>query len=89
MNKNNRHKVDSFSEWRQLFLQHGIQEGIKGGLTMGALHVAPAALTKLGFSTSHLNKFFARYTALTGVGSLVEGEMPSWETLQNNAIIFP
>ena len=84
----NNGEVDSFSEWWQLFLQHGIQEGIKGGLTMGALHVAPAALTKLGFSTSHLNKFFARYTALTGVGSLVEGEMPSWETLQNNAIIL-
>ena len=84
----NNGEVDSFSEWWQLFLQHGIQEGIKGGLTVGALHVAPAALTKLGFSTSHLNKFFARYTALTGVGSLVEGEMPSWETLQNNAIIL-
>ena len=84
----NQGQVDSFSEWWQLFLQHGIKEGIKGGLVVGSLHVAPLVLTKLGYQATNLNKFFARYTALTGVGSLVEGEMPSWETLQNNAIIL-
>ena len=84
----NKGQVNSFSEWWQIFLQHGIQEGLKGGLVVGSLHVAPLALTKLGLKTTNLNKFFARYTALTGVGSLVEGEMPSWETLQNNAIIL-
>ena len=81
-------QVESFSEWWELFLKHGVQEGIKGGLTIGALHVAPAAFAKLGFKTTNLNKFFARYTALTGMGAILEGEMPSWETLQNNAIIL-
>ena len=81
-------QVESFSEWWELFLKHGVQEGIKGGLTIGALHVAPAALTKLGFKTTNLNKFFARWTALTGMGAVLEGEMPSWETMQNNAIIL-
>jgi len=84
----NQGQVDSFSEWWEIFLKHGIQEGVKGGLVVGSLSVAPLALTKLGFATTNLNKFFARYTALTGVGSIVEGEMPSWETLQNNAIIL-
>jgi len=84
----NKGQVESFSEWWEIFLKHGIWEGMKGGLTIGALHVAPLALTKLGYSTSHLNKFFARYAALTGVGSIMEGQMPSFETLQNNAIIL-
>ena len=84
----NKGQVESFSEWWEIFLKHGIWEGMKGGLTVGALHVAPLALTKLGLSTSHLNKFFARYTALTGVGAIMEGQMPSFETFQNNAIIL-
>jgi len=45
------------------------------------LHVAPAALTKLGWKSTNLNKFFARWTALTGMGAVLEGEMPSFEIL--------
>ena len=75
-------------EWWELFLKHGVQEGIKGGLTIGALHVAPAAFAKLGLGTGNVSKFFARWTALTGMGAVLEGEMPSWETMQNNAIIL-
>ena len=80
----NKGQVESFSEWWDLFLKHGVQEGIKGGLVVGSL-VYAGHLTK---SASHLNKFFARYTALTGMGSIVEGDMPTWDTLQNNAIIL-
>ncbi len=81
-------QVESFSEWWELFLKHGVQEGIKGGLTIGALHVAPAAFAKLGLGKGNVSKFFARWTALTGMGAVLEGEMPSWETMQNNAIIL-
>ena len=55
----NKGQVESFSEWWDLFLKHGVQEGIKGGVVVGSL-VYAGHLTK---SASHLNKFFARYTA--------------------------
>tara|TARA_Y100000031_G_C8249839_1_gene399942 strand:- start:39 stop:4328 length:4290 start_codon:yes stop_codon:yes gene_type:complete len=85
--------VDTFSEYWNLFLKHGVKEGIKGGLTIGAMSVAPAILPylKIAKHTVPINKFSvasARWAALTGVGSAVEGQMPNKETMVNNALIL-
>jgi hypothetical protein len=85
--------VDTFGEFWEMFMKHGVSEGIKGGLTMGAMMVAPAALPylKMGKYAIPTNKFTvasSRWAALTGVGAVVEGEMPTKETMVNNALIL-
>jgi len=85
--------VDTFGEYWDLFLKHGVREGLKGGLTIGAMSVAPAILPyiKIAKHTVPINKFSvasARWAALTGVGSAVEDQMPTKETMVNNALIL-
>jgi len=85
--------VDTFGEFWNMFLKHGVKEGIKGGLTVGAMSVAPAALPylKLGKWKPPINKFTvasSRWAALTGVGSAVEGQLPTKELMVNNALIL-
>ena len=85
--------VKTFGEFWDVFLKHGVSEGIKGGLTMGAMMMAPAMLPflKTAKFTMPINKFTvasSRWAALTGVGAAVEGEMPTWETAQNNALLL-
>ena len=85
--------VDTFGEFWEQFMKHGVSEGIKGGLTMGAMMVAPAALPylKMGKYAIPTNKFTvasSRWAALTGAGAIVEGQMPTWEEMQNNALIL-
>ena len=85
--------VDTFGEFWNMFLKHGVKEGIKGGLTVGAMSVAPAALPylKIAKRTVPINKFTvasSRWAALTGVGAAVEGELPTKEMMVNNALIL-
>ena len=85
--------VDTFGEFWEMFLKHGVKEGIKGGLTMGAMMLAPAALPYLKTAkyTVPVNKFTvasSRWAALTGVGAAVEGQLPTKETMVNNALIL-
>ena len=79
--------VDTFGEYWNEFLQHGIDEGIKGGLTMAAMVAAPNVTAKF-LPMNKLTVFGSRWGALTGVGSLVEGELPTKETMVNNALLL-
>ena len=85
--------VDTFGEFWEQFMKHGVSEGIKGGLTMGAMMTAPAALPflKMGKYAIPTNKFTvasSRWAALTGVGAVVEGQMPTKDEMVNNALIL-
>ena len=85
--------VDTFGEFWEMFMKHGVSEGIKGGLTMGAMMVAPAALPylKMGKYAIPTNKFTvasSRWAALTGAGAIVEGQMPTKDEMVNNALIL-
>ena len=84
----NRGEVNSFSEWWDIFLKHGIAEGLKGGLVVGSMSVAPLALNAMKIPTNFLTKNMSRWVALTGVGAILDGELPSKETMVNNAIIL-
>ena len=84
----NQGKVENYSEWWDIFLKHGVKEGVKGGLTVGSIAAAPGLLPKLGLKGTAINKFMSQYIALTGVGSAIEQEMPTKEHLINNALIL-
>ena len=83
-----RGEVQNFAEWWDIFLKHGVEEGVKSGLTIGSMVAAPSTLPYLGLSKNVTNKFVARYLALTGVSSLVEWEMPTKNTLIQNALLL-
>ena len=84
----NRGEVNSFSEWWDIFLKHGVAEGVKGGLVVGSMSVAPLALGAMKIPTNYITKNMSRWVALTGVGAILDGELPSKETMVNNAIIL-
>jgi hypothetical protein len=84
----NQGKVENYSEWWDIFLKHGVKEGVKGGLTVGSIAAAPGLLPKLKLKGTAINKFMSQYIALTGVGSAIEQEMPTKEHLINNALIL-
>ena len=80
--------VENFQEWWDIFLKHGVTEGIKGGITVGTLAVAPNALTAMKIPVNMLTKFGARWSALTGVGAIMDGQLPDKDTMVNNALIL-
>ena len=84
----NQGRVDNYSEWWDIFLKHGVKEGVKGGLVVGSIAAAPTLLPKLGLKGTAINKFMSQYVALTGVGAAVEQELPTKENLINNALIL-
>jgi len=77
-------KVESFKEWWEIFLRHGVWEGVKGGLTLAAISEAPRLLGAKTFIT----KFLSRYAAMTGIGSALDLHMPNKDQLINNALIL-
>jgi len=99
-----REKVQNFAEWWDIFLKYGVEEGIKAGLTIGTMVASPQFLPylkygKLGkikknvapytaLSKNVVNKFVARFLALTTVPSLVEFEMPTKNTLIQNTLLL-
>lgn len=84
----NRGEVNKFSEWWDIFLKHGVAEGVKGGLVVGSMSVAPLALGAMKIPTNYVTKNMSRWVALTGVGAILDGELPSKETMVNNALIL-
>ena len=99
-----RGEVQNFAEWWDIFLKHGVWEGIKSGLTIGTMVASPQFLPylkygKLGkikqnvapytaLSKNVVNKFVARFLSLTAVPSLVEWEMPTKNTLIQNTLLL-
>jgi hypothetical protein len=85
--------VDTFSEWWEQFLNHGIEEGAKGGLVMAAMVAAPSVLSfpaskALGVPINKLTVGMSRWAGLTGAGAAVDGQFPNWETMVNNGILL-
>tara|TARA_R110002020_G_scaffold19996_4_gene68554 strand:- start:2093 stop:6358 length:4266 start_codon:yes stop_codon:yes gene_type:complete len=80
--------VDTFSEYWDMFLQHGVEEGVKGGLYMGAMGAAPAILAPLGVPINKATVAASRWAGLTGAGIAIEKELPTKETLINNALLL-
>jgi hypothetical protein len=80
--------VDTFGEYWDQFLKHGIEEGLKGGLIAGGMTVAPNVLPILKLPVNKFTVAGSRWSALTGIGAAVEGELPTKETMVNNAILL-
>ena len=77
-------KVESFKEWWEIYLRHGVWEGVKGGLTLTAIAKAP----QLFGATNFMTQFLSRYAAMTVVGSALDMHMPNKDQLINNALIL-
>ena len=79
-----RGQVNTFSEWWDIFIDHGFKEGVKSGLTLGTAMALPGwvgAKTLMG-------KYAAQYGAFTGMGTILEGQLPSRDELINTALVL-
>ena len=83
-----RGEVNSFGEWWDIFLKHGVWEGTKGGLTIASMVAAPSALPYMGLSKNFINKFVSRWAALSYTPVLLGEEWPDKNTLVNNALML-
>ena len=83
-----RGEVNSFGEWWDIFLKHGVWEGTKGGLTIASMAAAPSVLPYMGLSKNFINKFVSRWVALSYTPVLLGEEWPDKNTLVNNALML-
>lgn len=77
--------VDTFSEWWEVFVNHGWEEGAKAGITLGTAMGLPGTL---GVQNSLLGKYLTQYGAFIGMGSLLEQKMPTKDELINTALVL-
>ena len=83
-----RKQVQNFSEWWDIFLKHGVEEGTKGGLTLTSMVAAPNVLPYIGLKKNFINKFVSRWVALSYTPVMLGEEMPDKNTLIQNALLL-
>jgi hypothetical protein len=76
--------VNTPSEWWDIFLEVGHEEGLKGAATLGLTLGGPIALNL----SKWWSKYIARYSALTATPHVIEGTLPSKEELIDNAVLL-
>ena len=79
-----RGEVNSWQDWWNSFIEHGFKEGMKSGATLG---VGVAAPGWLGAKTL-TGKYATQYAAFTGVGALIEQQVPTSDELINTALVL-
>ncbi len=73
-----------WQDWWGSFIEHGFKEGMKSGLTLGVGVAAPGWIG----AKSLTGKYATQYAAFTGVGSLLEGQLPTSDELINTALVL-
>ena len=81
-------QVQNFSEWWDIFLKHGVEEGTKGGLTLTSMVAAPNVLPYIGLKKNFINKFVSRWVALSYTPVMLGEQMPDKNTLIQNALLL-
>lgn len=81
----NRGDVKGFKEWWNIFIDYGFKEGVKSGITLGTAMGLPKTL---GLKDSIIGNYATQYMAFTGVGSLLEGKLPTSDELINTALVL-
>lgn len=76
--------VDNFSEWWNIFIEDGVKEGNKAGLQLGVTLQVPGLIGVKGYFASLVTQL----AAYEGMGIALTGQMPSKETLINDALLF-
>ena len=77
--------VDSFSEWWEIFVNHGWKEGAKAGITLGTAMGLPGTL---GVQNTLMGKYLTQYGAFIGMGSILEQKLPTKDELINTALVL-
>ena len=77
-------KVDNFQEWWKLYIDEGMKAGVKSGLTLGTAMAAPGMIG----AKSILSKYATQYAAFVGMGTVLEGELPTKNELINTALVL-
>ena len=79
-----RGEVNNWQDWWDSFIEHGFEEGMKSGLTLGVGLAAPGWIG----AKSLAGKYATQYAAFTGVGALVEQRVPTKNELINTALVL-
>lgn len=79
-----RGETSSWNDWWNSFVDHGFKEGLKSGLTLGVGVAAPGWIGAKGL----VGKYATQYAAFTGVGSALEGRMPTSDELINTGLVL-
>lgn len=77
--------VNSFSEWWEIFVNHGWKEGAKAGITLGTAMGLPGTL---GLQNTLMGKYLTQYGAFIGMGSILEQKLPTKDELINTALVL-
>lgn len=77
-------KVDTFQEWWKLYIDEGMKAGVKSGLTLGTAMAAPGMIG----AKSIISKYATQYAAFIGMGTILEGELPTKNELINTALVL-
>ena len=86
-------KVTGFKQWWDLFVDHGVGEGLKGGAMLAGTIAGPAALHKIGLSKNFMTTLAGTYLGMTGMGTAIESvekgklTLPSKQQLQDNLLL--
>ena len=76
--------VDSFKEWWDIFIKEGVAEGTTTGLQLGASLAFPGLLGAKGLIASAVTQT----VGFEAMGFALTGELPTKETLINDALLF-
>mgnify|MGYP006969356172 CR=1 FL=1 len=79
-----RGEVNNWQDWWNSFVEHGFKEGMKSGVTLGVGVAAPGWIG----AKSLAGKYATQYAAFTGVGALLEGQVPTSDELINTALVL-
>jgi hypothetical protein len=76
--------VDNFSQWWDIFIEDGLEAGNKAGLQLGVALQMPGLVGAKGYLAS----LATQYLSYQGMGLALNQQMPSKETLINDALLF-
>ena len=95
--ENDENPVDTFSEWWDIFIDEGISEGNKAGMTLAVTQMSPGIvgpiLSKLPLVSKEtarglVGEYISQMTAFTAMGYYFNGELPDRRTLLADAGLF-
>jgi len=76
--------VDNFKEWWDIFIKEGVAEGATTGLQLGASLAFPGLVGAKGLVASAVTQT----VAFEAMGFALTGQLPTKETLINDALLF-
>lgn len=80
--------VDTFGEFFDIFVREGISAGVKSGATLSIALAAPGGLALAGVRGNFLTDTLAQVTAMNAFGTMINGHMPTKESVVNDLLTF-